>query len=385
MKFLAIFLSLPLLSAGVIELLGPGSRQAARNQQVDRLDGTGQFIELTIFPAQGVTGFSRVQVWTSKREAGKYTRLKLQERELQIPDPIRIARDPYDFPFPIFSTANAALTESRIAILCGGAEFTVRLLNMQALTVGRPIALPPLARNIALRPGNGEIWVTHSGTSNQISISDPQTERVVATIPFRLNPQAIPVALFFSNSGRTAYAVVRNPESSTDRGYVFLFDPLTRQQKAQISLGTTTPQSAVLSPDGSTIYIAGASLNDFNTAEPSMSYFDTLSNTTSVAALGLPIIPDQILINPAGTRIFWTFPSTFGLDEYDTQSRRVVRRISLPRLIQPQGLEITPNGDIITLRDALGLSAIHIDAESGEILDTQAIPAGPSITLPRVN
>ena len=385
MKFLAILHSLTLLSAGVIELLGPGSRQAARNQQVDRLDGTGQFIELAIFPAQGVAGFSRVQVWTSKREAGKYTRLKLQERELQIPDPIRIARDPYDFPFPIFSTANAALAENRVAILCGGTDFTVRLLNVQALTVGRPIALPVLARNIALRPGNGEIWVTHAGTSNQISISDPQTERVVASIPFRLNPQAVPVALFFSNSGRTAYAVVRNPESSTDRGFVFLFDPVTRQQRAQLSLGTTSPQSAVLSPDGATIYIAGASLNDFNTAEPSMSYFDTLTNTSSVVTLGLPIIPEQILINPVGTRIYWNFPSTFGLDEYDTQSRRVLRRIALPRLIQPQGLEFTPNGDIITVRDVLGQSAIHIDAESGEILDTQSIPAGPSITLPRVN
>ena len=385
MKFLAIFQSLTLLSAGVMELLGPGSRQAARNQQVDRLDGTGQFIELTIFPAQGVSGFSRVQVWTSKREAGKYTRLKLQERELQIPDPIRIARDPYDFPFPIFSTANAALAENRVAILCGVTDFTVRLLNMQALTVGRPIALPVLARNIALRPGNGEIWVTHAGTLNQISISDPQTERVVASIPFRLNPQAVPVALFFSNSGRTAYAVVRNPESGTDRGFVFLFDPVTRQPRAQVSLGTTSPQSAVLSPDGATIYIAGASLNDFNTAEPSMSYFDTLTNTSSVVTLGLPIIPEQILINPAGTRIYWNFPSTFGLDEYDTQSRRVLRRIALPRLIQPQGLEFTPNGDIITVRDVLGQSAIHIDAESGEILDTQSIPAGPSVTLPRVN
>ena len=64
MKFLALLLPFAVLSAGVIELLGPGSRQAARNQQVDRLDGTGQFIELTIFPAPGVNGFSRVQVWT---------------------------------------------------------------------------------------------------------------------------------------------------------------------------------------------------------------------------------------------------------------------------------------------------------------------------------
>ena len=56
MKFLALLLPFAVLSAGGIELLGPGSRQAARNQQVDRLDGTGQFIELTIFPAPGVNG-----------------------------------------------------------------------------------------------------------------------------------------------------------------------------------------------------------------------------------------------------------------------------------------------------------------------------------------
>jgi len=383
MRLLISVVGVAILQAGVVELLGPSGRQAARNQTADRFDGTGQFLEVAIFTAPGVAGFSRVQVWTSKREAGKYTRLRLQEKELQIPEPLRIARELYDFPIGNFSSPNAALAENRIAVLCGGTDFTVRLLNPVALTVGRAIALPALARQIALRPGVGEVWVTHAGTSNQISISDPVTERVVASIPFRLNPQAVPVGLFFSPSGRTAYAVVRNPESVNDRGYVFVIDPATRVIRNQVSLGTTTPQSAVLSPDGATIYIMGTSLNDLNTAEPSMSQFDTLTNTPSVAALGLSIAADQILMNPNGSRIFWAFPSLFGLDEYDVQARRVVRRLALPRLIQPQNLEFTPNGDVMFVRDALGQLATHLDPESGEILDTQIIPAGPGISLLR--
>lgn len=383
MRLLIHVVSVAMLQGGVVELLGPSGRQAARNQTVDRQDGTGQFLEVAIFPAPGVTGFSRVQVWTSKREAGKYTRLRLQEKELQIPEPLRIARELYDFPFGNFSSMNAALAENRIAVLCGGTDFTVRLLNPVALTVGRAIAVPALARQIALRPGVGEVWVTHAGTSNQISIADPVSERVVTSIPFRLNPQAVPVGLFFSPSGRTAYAVVRNPESVNDRGYVFVIDPATRVIRNQVSLGTTTPQSAVLSPDGATIYIMGTSLNDLNTAEPSMSHFDTLTNTPSVVALGLSIAADQIVMSPNGARIFWAFPSTFGLDEYDVQARRVVRRIALPRLIQPQNLELTPNGDVMFVRDVLGQLAAHLDPESGEILDTQIIPAGPGVSLLR--
>ncbi|MBM3760262.1 MAG: hypothetical protein FJW36_08455 [Acidobacteria bacterium] len=372
-----------LVIAGVVELLGPSGRRVAQQQQGDRADGTGQFLEVAMYSAPGVNGFSRVQLWTSKREGGRYTRTRLQERELQIPDPRAIARELYDFPFANFANPNAALAENRMAVLCGGAEFTLRFLNLQALTVGRSVVLPALARQIALRPGNGEVWVTHSGSANQISISDPVSERVVGSIPFRLNPQAVPVGLFFSASGRTAYAVVRNPESATDRGFVFVIDPATRQIRNQFSLGTTNPSSAVLSPDGAVIYITGTSLNELNTTEPSMTVFDTLTGASSVAATGLPIAADQIVIHPNGQRIYWAFPSTFGLDEYDVQARRVLRRISLPRLIQPQGLEFTPSGDVLIVRDGAGQQALHLDVERGEVLDSQTIPAGPSVAILR--
>jgi hypothetical protein len=260
MKMILGLVGAAMLHGGVVGLLGPGGRQASRNQTADRQDGTGHFMELAVFPSPGVSGFSRVQVWTSRREAGKYTRVQLQDKELQIPEPLRIARELYDFPVGNFSSPNAALAENRVAVLCGGTEFTVRYLNPVALTVGRAIAVPALARQIALRPGIGEVWVTHAGNSNQISITDPVSERVVTSIPFRLSPQAVPVGLFFSPSGRTAYAVLRNPDGINDRGFVFVIDTATRAIRNQTSLGTTVPQSAVLSPDGSTIYVMGTSL-----------------------------------------------------------------------------------------------------------------------------
>ncbi len=367
--------------AGVVELLGPGTRPAARNQQTDRADGTGQFVELVLYSAPGTTGASRLQLWTSKHDGTSYSRLRLQEKELAIPDPQRIAKELYDFPIANYSNPNAATAENRAAILSG--DSTVRFLNVAALTIGRAIAIPANARQVALRPGNGELFTSHSGTLAQVSICDPVTERMVGTVPLRITPASVPVAMFFSVSGKTLFVIVRNPDSTTDRGYVFLIDPATRTQKAQISLGTNSPSSAVLSPDGSTIYIAGTSLNDLNTPEPSMVYFDILTNTASVAALGLTIAPGQIVIHPDGTKIYWTFPTTYGLDEFNIQLRRVTRRINLPRLIVPQNLEFTPIGDILTIRDAQGQLATHLDPESGTILDAQPIPVGPGVTLLR--
>ncbi len=367
--------------AGIIELSGPGSRQASRNQIVDRADGTGQFLELAIYPSVGVNGFSKVQLWTSKRDAGKYTRVKLQEKELQLPDASRVARELYEFPYPAITSPNYALGENRVAILCGTTDFTIRLLNVQALTVSPAIPLPALARNLALRPGAGEAWTAHSGASNQVAITDLSAARLIGSIPLRLSPQAAPVALLFSNSGRTAFAVVRNPDSTTDRGYVFVIDAATRQIRSQVSLGTNVPQSAVLAPDGATIYIAGTSLNELNTPEPSIVSYDPLTNAFSVAASGLPVIPDQLAVHPNGTRLYWLATPTATLDEYDVQGRRLLRRIVLPRPIQPQSIEITPNGDILFVRDGAGQAALHIDSGSGEILDTQIIPAGLGVSL----
>ena len=94
---------------------------------------------------------------------------------------------------------------------------------------------------------------------------------------------------------------------------------------------------------------------------------------------GIPVL-DMVKVKRA-LSLYWLAPLTATLDEFDVQARRVLRRIPLPRTIQPQSLEITPNGDILFVRDLAGQFALHVDSSSGEILDTQVIPAGPGVSL----
>jgi hypothetical protein len=378
----ALSLALPLF-AGVAELLGPGRIAVSRNQVLERGDGTGQFLELVLFPSPGVNGFSRVQTFTTRREAGRLTRFRLTDRELQIPEPQRIAREIYEFPLPAFSVAHAALAENRVVVLGGGTESTLRALNLNAGSVSRAIVLPAQARIPLLRPNTAEVWTVHAGTNNQISIADLQAERVTGGIQLRLSPQVQIIAFFFSASARTAYVIARNVDTPNDRGSVLLVDVNSRQIRQTISLGTTTPASAVPAPDGNTIYIFGTSLNDLNTAEPSLSYFDTFSGTVSVAATGFTQTPEQIAIHPNGTRLYFLQPQVTAMDEFDTQSRRVVRRIPLPRASTPANIEVTHTGHILSIRDGAGQQAVYLDSETGEILDTQAIPMGPAAMLLR--
>jgi hypothetical protein len=363
------------LAAGVAELLGPGNRPASRARATERTDGTAQFQELVIYPAPGVNGFSRVQTWTTRREAGRLTRIRLSDRELQIPDPQRIARELPEFPL-------IAGAETRIVVLGNTpTEPVLRILNLAAGTVGRSIVLPAGARIPQLRANSNELWTAHSGVANQISITDLNTERVAANIQLRLNPQAQIIAFFFTANARTAYVVTRNTDTPNERGTILIIDVPTRAIRGQISLATNTPSAAVLAPDNNTIHIFGTSLNDLGVAEPSVVNVDILTGNVFVAATGLTQVPEHIAIHPNGTRIYFLQPQVTALDEYDTQTRRVVRRVNLPRGMNPNGIEISLDGAILSIRDTSGQQATYLDSESAELIDIQPIPIGPAAML----
>ncbi|MFO0340855.1 MAG: YncE family protein [Acidobacteriota bacterium] len=355
----------------VVELLGPGQRRASRMQLSDRADGSGQFVEVALMP--GVSGFSRVQLWTSQRVNGGYTRRQLQERELPLASPVGVARE----------LAAFGQSEGRVAVLTGGTENTVRMLSVGGLSVSRPVVVPGQARLIATRPGSGEVWVGHGGAVSQLTVVDPGLERVAGTVALRLNAQAVLVGLNFAPNGRTAYVVVRNEDGAAERGVVMVVDAVTRVVRSTIGLGSTRPLSAAMSADGSLLFVGGTTLNDLNTVSPSLSYVDTLTGTVAVAAIGLAYAPEALVAHPNGRRLYWPAGPVFGLEEFDVQGRRVVRRMSLPRLIVPQSFDVTAGGEMMVMRDGQGQSAVHLDLETGQVLDVQAIPAGISVVVGR--
>jgi WD40 repeat protein len=384
-----VLLSLPLL-AGVTELHGPPARQAARNLRTERNDGTSQFLEFSFTPVPNTNGFTRVEVYTGKREAGKFARLKLNERDVQLPNVLRFARELYDFSLPTFQGA-AALAENRIAVISSApvlntTEFSLRTINPTSLILGRAITIPANPTGLALRPGSNEAWSIHSGTNNVIAISDLSIERLATTLPLRLLPQDVAVSLQFSPNGRTAYVVVRQAEGQASRGSVQVWDCVTRSLRSTVSLGSTQPVSALLSPDGSTLVVSGTWLNAFNTPAPSLSFFNTLSNTAEVALLGTGGLgslatAEQMVFHPDGNRLFLLAVAT--LDTFDLQARRLVRNTPLPRGSRPNLLDISPYGEVLLLRDSLGLQSALVDTLTLEILDVQPFANGAGFLILR--
>ncbi len=375
---------LVLLMAGLIDLLGPGTRPVSRNQVNERGDGSGNYVEFALSQARSGTGFTTVRTYTTKRDAGKLARLALSERDIQMPfEGVQVARLPYEF-----AVTSSTPSANRVAILAGAPEATVRALQPSTLAAGRPVSVPANARLIGLRPGTEEAWTAHSGSLNQMAIVDLVNERVLTSFQLRINPQAVPVGLAFSANGRTAWVVVRHAESLTERGTVLIVDCANRQIVNTVSLGTNVPSTAALSPDGTLLLIAGTSLNDLSAAENSVLGFDTGTNAFTVLTIGAANLsmnqPRAIFWHPDGTRAYSLQPQTGTLEVYEVAARRVTRRIVLPResgLLD--SMDVSQNGDFALVRDVAGANSYLIDLETGETLDAAAIPAGVGFLLPR--
>jgi WD40 repeat protein len=368
---------------GAIDLLGPGGRPATRHQINERPDGSANTIEFAVAASRFGAGFSTIRTYTTQRENGAVKRVLLQEREAQIPpENLRVARYPYQF-----AMGNTPSTPNRIAFLSGPTELFVRVYNPANNAVGRAVALAVGARVIALRPSSEEAFVAHAGGGSQISVISMREDRLLTSFQLRLNPQDQIVSLHFSPDGRLAWLVVRNPDSSTERGKVLLLDCPNRAVLNTFVLGTNTPSSAALNPEGNLLLIQGTSLNEAGAAEASMLAFDVNTNTSSVLTTGAaslsPTQPSEMFWHPDGTRLYWLQQQTGTIDQYEIGARRVTRRIGVPRTSILQSMDLSPAGDYAIVRDTNGTLSYWLDLESGESMDVTAIPAGAGFLMPR--
>lgn len=370
--------------AGQTELLGPGALVTSRSQQIERGDGTGQYLEVFFNVQLGGPGASNVELWTSKRDAGKYTRVKLSTQQVPIADFVRVAKETYDFPYPLYTGGNAATAENRMVALYGTTDFAVRTVNLVTQAVGRAVSVPGQARTVALRSGADEAWTLHATPgAAQIVIVDLRNERISSNIALNLTGTATPVGLYLSSSGRTAYVLVRNADTQTnDRGTVLAFDAVTRQRKSVTSLGTMVPVGGVLSPDGSTLYVTGTAPNDAGTAQAAVGAYDAASATFSVGGF-VTTATDQVVAHPNGLRLYWLQPTTSSVEEYDVQARAVVRRYQFARAVNPVAIDISPTGDVISVRDSAASESHHIDTGTLGLLATIPVGTGVSVMLVR--
>ena len=192
---------------------------------------------------------------------------------------------------------------------------------------------------------------------------------------FRSN-NSNPVGIVFTNSGLTAlYAVAYyTPDSAGNNGVLLVFDVPNRKLRSMLPL-KNAPSALLMAPDALTAYLLSSTGN--------ITYYDVLSGTADLTVSTFtPGIgggygpPDQVVIHPDGTRLFWNYG--FSLVVFDLTTHKIANQFSsgLPNGSALASMQMSQDGSTMWFANALGSVAI-LDTRYGNILGAfQAMPKG---------
>jgi cysteine-rich repeat protein/YVTN family beta-propeller protein len=156
------------------------------------------------------------------------------------------------------------------------------------------------------------------------------------------------------------------PSSST--GDLWIVDTATDAATNILPMGTTFIQSAVVSPDGATVYVGG--LNS-----PGVLVVDAVSETLEPSIpTTSPIGHYALALNPAGTRLY---AANVGITVIDTTTNTEVTTIIHTDIDNPTNLAVTPDGSKLYVTNAFGGDIVVISTATNTVLTS--IPGGGNL------
>lgn len=228
-------------------------------------------------------------------------------------------------------------------------------------------------------------FITNCG-SNDVSVIDIATDRVVATVPVGACPYGVAV----TRGGAHAYVTNRDDASLS------VIDGTTFRESARIPVGTR-PMGVAVDPSGRRVYVA-------NVWSDSISVVDTATHAVVATVSVAPVAryPAGIVVHPDGSRLYvvayMTTPSFAGwILVLDTRSLGIVASIAVGYpdagiTIDPSGARVYASGlyggsivdtaanrAIGTLVPTTGapLVAVAIDPAGTTVYASAAYPGGP--------
>jgi hypothetical protein len=262
---------------------------------------------------------------------------------------------------PHLTTAQPLALPNPSMTFLDGFTYNFTQFDMVTNSVIASFALPSQAGAYAFRPtstgANHEIWATHGGTVNEISISDLTAGAVLSTIstPALDTNNSTPTGIVFTKDGNTVlYAAgFYKPDSSGNNGVLMVFDAVHRTLKSTFPL-SIIPTNLIMAPDGLTAYLIGSG---------KILYYDILSGTADLSAtfpvnqttFGNTIFGPVVFIHPDGTRLFFDNYG-YSLGTFDLTARKMTTNIpyTFPVGDGMGELQMSQDGSTITLLDRQG-------------------------------
>jgi YVTN family beta-propeller protein len=219
-----------------------------------------------------------------------------------------------------------------------------------------PVGSAP--QGIAFNPNNGFLYVTNfdSGT---VSVIDPSTNTVVATIPLPVGGG--PGGIAFNPDNGFMY--VANRGSTT----VSVINPATNTVVATIPVGSG-PSGIAFNPNNGFLYVT-------NTGSTTVSVINPATNTV-VATIPVGAQPLGIAFNPNNGFLYVTSQTSSTVSVIDSSTNTVVATIPFPVGVSPATIAFNPNNGFLYVTSQTSSTVSVIDPSTNTVVAT--IPMGTS-------
>lgn len=196
-------------------------------------------------------------------------------------------------------------------------------------------------------------------SDNTVSVIDPTSNWVVATIPVGSGPDGVAV----SRDGRRVY--VANYLS----GDVSVIDVETLSEIETIAVGTM-PYGIATSPDGKWVYVNAYYANK-------ISIIDTATNTV-VGTIPTGQRPRGMVVNWDSTRIYVANYADNNISVIDAVARRVLTKIALPAKSNPMGMTISEDGARLYVTGYTSNKLYEINTATNAVAATISVGSRPT-------
>lgn len=250
--------------------------------------------------------------------------------------------------------ASAATRNIYVANVRGN---SVSVVDPATNTVIATVPVGAFPVGAAVSPDGTQAWTANQG-SNNVSVISTSTNTVTATIPVG----RLPFGLTFAPDGKHAYV---GHLVTPGVGGVAVVDTSTDTVVADINVGNE-PESLAVTPDGSHLYTA-------NFVGASVSVIDTATNTVTATISGSGIrTPTSVAIAPDGAHAYVSDFNSGNVFVIDTATNAVTAAI--PAGAGPGGISVTPDGAHVYVADENGNMVSVIDTATNTV--TATIPVG---------
>jgi YVTN family beta-propeller protein len=218
--------------------------------------------------------------------------------------------------------------------------------------------------------------------SNTVSVIDPASNAVIATIPVGKRPRGIHltrdnkslfVALSGSPIGGPGVKDQDLPPADKEADGIALIDVATGQFKEKLNSGSD-PEQFDLSSDQRTLYVS-------NEDESQVSIVDVASRKVT-AQLDVGMEPEGVTTTPDGRHVYITCESENEVHVLDTAKRQIVAKFKTAE--RPRSVAFTPDGKKAYVTTGRGGTVVAIntdtDAIAGTVANVGARPWGIAIT-----